>query len=308
METKTKTKSKREPKHEYCELSDRTIDEYENFDVSSEDYKQISEKVKRKFDSGGPKIYWTSDTEKYIEEYIMAETQTKRNRIYEDHLKFSFEKMAENIINTYKFEYFETDKKDAQNECISHMISNIEKFDPIQYKGRSFGYFSVMTKNFFILLNNSNHKKWKNHETIDQSPDEEYRVKKDFFVDDHAKLKANDKKEFVKLMIRFWEENIDKIFTKRSEMKIANSILNIFRFGDVDIYNKKYIYFCIKEMCNCKTQQLTKVINKMKKYQKLLTSDYVSHGCLGKTIRPPDDYNIDETEDYEKILRDGKSI
>lgn len=268
-------------------FSDINLDDYpieKDFDIDSDEYQKIKIKTKKK--SFSPKIYWTSNTENSIRKYIETEDMKLKNSIYENELRVPFEKMAENIMNTFRFEYFETDKETAMVECLGHVMTNITKFDPYKFKGKSFGYFSVMMKNFFILSNNSTHKKWKIHESIDFVPEdssEEFVKREKFYTNDHVKDHLNDKKEFINLLISYWNENVNLIFKKEIEIKIVNSILEILKYKDVDIYNKKYIYFCIKEMCNCKTQHLTKVINKMKRYQKLLVNKYLEKGNLTET-------------------------
>jgi hypothetical protein len=48
----------------------------------------------------------------------------------------------------------------------------------------------------------------------------------------------------------------------------------------LDFFNKKTLYLYIREMSNCKTQHITKVINKMKDYQKEITQQYIKDGVI----------------------------
>ena len=75
-------------------------------------------------------------------------------------------KLAENIINTYKFSYFDYGFNDLQDEVVSNLVINMHKFD--ETKGsKAFSYFSVVAKNYLILNNNANYKKLKIHDSID---------------------------------------------------------------------------------------------------------------------------------------------
>jgi hypothetical protein len=55
----------------------------------------------------------------------------------------------------------------------------------------------------------------------------------------------------------------------------------LFRNSDrIDAFNKKALYLYIREISSCKTQQITKVINRMKNYQNNITKSYVKNGIL----------------------------
>ena len=87
-------------------------------------------------------------------------------------------------------------------------------------------------------------------------------------------------------MIEFWENNIDKIFTKKRDLDIANAVIHLFRSTDsLESYNKKTLYLYIREISSCKTQQITKVINKMKQYQSNIIRSYRNHGKVNTTGR-----------------------
>ena len=75
---------------------------------------------------------------------------------------------------------------------------------------------------------------------------------------------------------------LDSIFVKDQEKKIADAVLTIFKTrNDLQIFKKKALYIYIREMTNCDTPYLTKVINVLKedfkrKYQKLYDQGYLT--------------------------------
>ena len=77
-------------------------------------------------------------------------------------------------------------------------------------------------------------------------------------------------------------ENLEETFTKESELKIADAVLTIFKTrNDLEIFKKKALYIYIREMTDCDTPYLTRVINVLKedfrqKYQKLYDAGLVS--------------------------------
>lgn len=223
-------------------------------------------------------MYFTQETEDAIIEYNKEEDDMViRNRIYEDKIKYAFEKLAENILNTFKFSYFECSHEEVQMEVVSNLVSNMHKFK--EGKGKAFSYFSIIAKNFLILYNNGNYKKFKRHTSVD---DEEV-------VFEHKELtyfpaetaRKNELREFMKLMVEYWDGRVDTMFKRKPERDIAAAVIEVFRRSDnIENFNKKALYLYIREMTNCKTQAITKVIGKMKKTQTDIYREYKETGAI----------------------------
>ena len=59
---------------------------------------------------------------------------------------------------------------------------------------------------------------------------------------------------------------LDELFIKDSEKQIADAILTVFKTRhDLEIFKKKALYIYIREMTDCETPHLTKVVNVLKK-------------------------------------------
>ena len=97
-------------------------------------------------------------------------TKWKGRGIYNDVIKFPIEKLVENIFNTFKFTYIETNSLDIQRETVNHLVSNMHKFEA--GKGKAFSYFSIIAKHYLIALNNNNWKRFNLNESIDIQTDE----------------------------------------------------------------------------------------------------------------------------------------
>jgi hypothetical protein len=221
------------------------------------------------------KMYFTQATEDYIIQYNATENSELRETLYNDFIKYPFEKLVENVFNTFKFTYFETGPLDVQKETVSHLVSNIHKFEA--GKGKAFSYFSIIAKHYLIALNNSTYKRFNQHVDIGEDHDENT-VQLQAEDSHHKDAEMN---EFMVLMIRFWENNVEKIFTKQRDLDIANAVIELFRSSDrIDAFNKKALYLYIREISSCKTQQITKVINKMKQYQNNISQSYMNKGSI----------------------------
>ena len=242
--------------------------EESQFDVNGE-------RKKRRGRNKKDKIYFSKKTEDAIIEYNNEEDDTRRNEIYETKIKFSFDKLVENIFNTFKFTYFDNSPQEIQKETVSHLVTNIHKFQA--GKGKAFSYFSIVAKNYLIFHNNNNYKRFNQHVDISDTPSESSVC----LQTEDAHHKDVQTQEFMKLMVNYWECNITKIFNKQKDLNIAYAVIELFRNCErIENFNKKTLYLYIRELSNCKTQQITKVINKMKSYQNIVMRNYSHRGTL----------------------------
>lgn len=221
------------------------------------------------------RMYFTQDTEDAIVLYNKEERDEIREQLFRDRIHFPFQKLVENVFNTFKFTYFETGPQDAQKECLTHLVANMHKYQ--KKKGKAFAYFSIIAKHYLILLNNTNYKKFNQNVEIGEERDE-HTIQLQHTDKHHAQQELSD---FMKLMVEFWENNINRIFSKQRDLNIANAVVELFRNADrIDAYNKKALYLYIREMAMCKTQQITKVINRMKQYYDTIQDSYQEDGSV----------------------------
>jgi len=218
--------------------------------------------------------YFTDVTEKAIIRYNSEKRPFMRNRIYNDHIAAAFDKLCENIIHTFKFYYFDYTSEEVKHEVVSFLVMNIHKFTA--GKGKAFSYFSIVAKNYLILHNNNNYKKMKTHDKIDvldwdrSIQTEKAQKETDWMYD-----------EFVMQMLEYWDNNMNVIFRRQKDIRVADSVLHIFRIkGNIENFNKKALYILIREMTQSNTQHITRVINVMKKYQKGIYKEFQLNGFI----------------------------
>jgi hypothetical protein len=225
--------------------------------------------------------YFTKETEEYIVKYNTSSDNEYRNRIFTDHIYLPFYKLAENIIHTFKFYYTDVDQiEDLKHEIVSVLLEEkIDKFDPTN-GAKAYSYFGTIVKRWLINYNNKNYKKLKQ---IGQFSEMEETFEPDLDED------SISKKTLSRILDEWVEEvyeDLDELFLKDSEKQIADAVLIVFKTrNDLEIFKKKALYIYIREMTDCDTPALTKVINTLKdswnkKYQALydlglLTNSYV---------------------------------
>ena len=220
------------------------------------------------------RMYFTQETEDAIIEYNKSNDQRFKNKIYEDKIQYAFDKLAENVLNTFKFSYFDVPKEDVQLEVVSQLIEKIHMFK--EGKGKAFSYFSIVAKNYLILNNNKNYKRYKKTDLLSQMP-ETWNPENDF----HETQQGDEYNEFKELMLEYWDKNLTTVFTKKRDIQIADAILELFRRSQyVENFNKKHLYLLIREMTDCKTHYITKVVNVMKQHQKKILNEYLEYGSV----------------------------
>jgi hypothetical protein len=220
------------------------------------------------------KQYFTLDTEEAIIAYNKSSSQRERNDLYKTRIQYAFEKLAENILNTFKFSYFDVSKQDVQMEVVSTLIEKIHMFQ--EGKGKAFSYFSIVAKNHLILKNNGNYKRFKKTALLSEMP-ESWNPPDDFYQTQFGE----ELNEFKELMLKYWDINLTRVFTKKRDIQIADAVLELFRRSQhIENFNKKHLYLLIREMTDCKTHYITKVVNEMKKHQTQMLNDYFDKGMI----------------------------
>ena len=223
------------------------------------------------------KIYFGTPAQEAIIEYNNSQDFEERSKIYEERIKYPFEKLAENVMNTFKFSYFDVPKIDVQMEVVSTMVEKMHMFQ--EGKGRAFSYFTIIAKNHLILKNNGNYKRWKQNSLLSQMP-QTWNPQNDHYEAEEK----NEFKEFKEMMLKYWDRNLSTVFTKKRDIQIADAILELFRRSEhIENFNKKHLYLLIREMTDCKTHYITKVVNVMKQHQKKMLNEYLEHGHIEET-------------------------
>lgn len=223
--------------------------------------------------------YFTSETEQYINLYNTSTDNEYRNRIFTEHIYFPFYKLAENIIHTFKFYYTDVDQiEDLKHEVVSMLLEDkISKFDPTN-GAKAYSYFGTIVKRWLINYNNKNYKKLKQVGSFDDIQDS---YEHDITVVDNAYRKPLS--AFMDRWVEQMYDEIENIFSKEADIQVADAVLTIFRTrNDLDIFKKKALYIYIREMTECDTPQLTRVINVLRedfklKYQKLYDQGLLSN-------------------------------
>ena len=228
----------------------------------------------RKAKKGSPRYYFNQDTENAIIRLNKETRSHMKERIYNEHIRTAFEKLAENIIHTFKFYYFDVPSEDVKHEVVSFLYMNIHKFT--EGKGKAFSYFSIVAKNYLILHNNNNYKKMKMHDGEDVMD-----YKRDPITELRSKEARTMKMEYIEQLAEYWRHNLSTVFKRKKDLDVANAVVELIDMREnIDNFNKKALYILIREMTGSNTQHITRVINVMRKHHNKLQQTYLSTGSV----------------------------
>ena len=206
--------------------------------------------------------YFTKETEDYIVKYNNSTDSDYRAKIFTDHIYLPFYKLAENIIHTFKFYYTDVERiEDLKHEIVSVLLEEkIMKFDPTN-GAKAYSYFGTIVKRWLINYNNKNYKRLKqigSFSDIEESYDNTISYESTTGV-----TLANLLDDWINEVY----EELDELFHKVQDEQIADAVLTIFKTRhDLDLFKKKALYIYIREMTDCETPHLTKVISVLKEH------------------------------------------
>ena len=205
-------------------------------------------------------LYFTKVHEDAIVQYARTDDIKVRTELYIEYIAPAFSEMVDKIIYTYRFTSLPNIDV-LKDECKIWLTTILDKYDP--NKGsKAFSYFSVITKNWFIHKVRKTNQSNKREVQIDDLPknidmsritvENEYHATREDF-------------EFWKNLwdeINLWEKTITM---KPNEEKVYEAIRMLLSSPDsIEIYNKKAIYFYIREITGLNTKQVVNNLNKMR--------------------------------------------
>ena len=205
--------------------------------------------------------YWTGITECSISSYNRLEKlnlQVRKEKVYRRFIFPAFMKLSENLINKMKCEYIDSTFKDLQTDLVTYLTIRLDKFNP--NAGKAYSYYTRTAFNYLIAENQKGYstlKKTAEPVNIDDQ--------RNVMTEMHNTEMQETLKYFMDAYIEYCYNNINFIFTNRSDIHVADSILHIFQEREnIEQFNKKALYVFIRERTGLETNNITKVIKILK--------------------------------------------
>lgn len=233
------------------------------------DTRTPEEKALAKAANKSSRMYFNAGTQIAIEKYqkaLKAGDFSTRDLLYKEEILPAFQKLAENLINIYKFTSLYDSFDDLKNDCVNFLFETLCKFDS-ERGTNAFSYFNVVAKNWLII----------------KSKQRAARTKKVVSLDDILLTSNHDSKLIEEQHIVSSAETmmieqeasgniIEVLYDLRSKVKVenellcVNAIITIFEnIDDIDLLNKSAILLYMRELSGLNAKQLTTTMQSLKK-------------------------------------------
>ena len=214
------------------------------------------------------KPYFGKEAHAAVVNYQLTECREEKNKIYEEKIRSSFEKLTENLIFIHGFS---TDKEHFQvlkADCVSFLFQILEKFD-VSKGSKAFSYFNVCAKNFLIIQSKKRSKRKSRLLSID---DENLTNHDKSSIENFQTLKSQESDLIKHEDIFILHEMLEKIKSKLSnanEIKCCNAIISVFqKINDLDYLNKRAVFVYLREISGLNAKQLSVAMSNIRKHYK----------------------------------------
>lgn len=214
------------------------------------------------------KIYFGEDQEKAVVRYLESESETERNKIFNEYLREPLVIMVESIIRRYKLYRKDIEFQDIHTDTMSFLITKISKFDHTK-NHKAYSYFGTICKNYLMgAIQKDTKEQNRNVSYDDISSDIEDRPDLSYTIDDEI-LDYRD--VIIKLTVSLEDFMENEILTE-NEQKLGYALLEIFsnfdkifQVGDGNKFNKNLILLSLREMTSLSTKEIRISLKKFKK-------------------------------------------
>jgi hypothetical protein len=215
------------------------------------------------------KIYFGEEQEQAVVRYLESDSETEKNKIFNEYLREPLIIMVESIIRRYKLYRKDIEFVDTHADTMSFLITKINKFDHTK-NHKAYSYFGTICKNYLMGAIQKDTKEMNRSVSYDdissaleESPEHSYTI-------DESHVDYKD--VIIKFTIEM-EEFMESEELSENEQKLGYALLEIFgnfekifQIGDGNKFNKNLILLSLREMTSLSTKEIR---ISMRKYKKL---------------------------------------
>lgn len=219
------------------------------------------------------KGYFYEEQEQAVVDYINAQTQSEKDKIFNQWLKPAFTKMIESIIRRYKLRPPDEEFDETFNDTISFLMTKIDLFDP--GKGfKAYSYCGTICKNYLLWKINN----FKKIQQIEEVYNDIYEVNSDDNQDLVSVAGESPDEDLLTNLIKNIGDEIRKIIDEQPDPELSHNeqivgmaLINLFENWEEleqelgsNKFNKSAILLYLKELTRLDTPTIR---NSMRKYK-----------------------------------------
>jgi hypothetical protein len=217
--------------------------------------------------------YWNEEQEKAIIDYVKEKNQITKDKIFKTHLYKPFKKLIENIIFTYKLFRNDVEIFELQSDCMSFLITKIDKFD-CNSGAKAFSYFGTIAKHYLMGEKKNIYKLMKITIGVEEN-EEEVNDKFLYTTEESAENKKLTTKLFEETIL-ILEEELKQPKMLLNDKKVGEAIIWIFKNHEtLNIYNKNLVYHLLKERTCLQTKDITYSLSRFKSFYNVFKHNFL---------------------------------
>jgi hypothetical protein len=214
------------------------------------------------------KIYFGEEQEQAVVRYLESDSETDKNKIFNEYLREPLTIMVESIIRRYKLYRKDMVFEDIHADTISFLMTKINKFDHTKnYK--AYSYFGTICKNYLMGAIQKDTKELNRNVSYDDiSSDIEESLEYSYSIDE---FNVDYKDVIIKFVIEL-ENVMESEELNENEQKLGYALIEIFanfervfQIGDGNKFNKNLILLSLREMTSLSTKEIRISLKKYKK-------------------------------------------
>jgi hypothetical protein len=225
------------------------------------------------------KIYFGEDQEQAVVRYLQSESETEKNKIFNEYLKEPLIIMVESIIRRYKLYRRDVEFEDIHADTMSFLMTKIAKFDCTKnYK--AYSYFGTICKNYLMGTIQKDTKEFNrsvSYEDISTRLEED--IEFSYSIDDFEL----DYRDVIQKFVLELESFMEKEELSENEEKLGYALVEIFanfekifQIGDGNKFNKNLILLSLREMTSLSTKEIRLAMKKYKKVYEGILSGFIN--------------------------------
>lgn len=232
------------------------------------------DKLEKKYEKTS--IYWSEEQEEAIVAFLKATTEAERNRIFSRYLYKPLRKLVENIIFTYKLFRNDVDINELQSDCVSFLMTKIEKYDH-RTGAKAFAYLGTIAKHYLMGEKRASYKTTKANIDIDEHMDEaSERPENVYNIDEQVTEKKKGGMAIFEEVISDIEYRMQDPKMLINDKKVGEAIVWIFRNHEMlNVYNKNLVYHLLKERTGLQTKEITYSLSRFKGTYKVFKEEFL---------------------------------
>jgi hypothetical protein len=210
------------------------------------------------------KRYFGEEEENAVRQYLLSPNDDEKKQLFNTHIHKAFDKLSENIINTYKFYNTGYNYETLKDDVVSFLVQKLDYFNPHR-KERAFSYFGTVAKHYLTQMSRKRDRLTYYTEISD--------VEDNIAKNHHTP--SNDKQsEIIVLFKDSIIENLPRIKSRDDRYyKFLKSLLLVLQtYNNLEYMNRVYLKIYVKESSGLTDKQISKYLYKVKK--DLLTKVY----------------------------------